>query len=174
VAHLDHLMFCGPISPQTPPNPSIKATEEPLSHQNAAATSSCSEREEFCSRSRHLVCSGSRATRSPASCAIVIDCRVSPSSASSPPPSSASSRRDRLLCYLLPPPPPLLLRCLDAFLLAPPRLSPGDEQRRADPLALLPNPRRRDAPLVQPALALDALKTMVVNSFFSMRQQKGY
>jgi hypothetical protein len=42
--------------------------------------------------------------------------------------------------------------------------SPGDEQRRADPLALLPNPRRRDTPLVQTVLALrcrlsDALAT---------------
>jgi hypothetical protein len=111
--------------------------------------------------------------RSPASCAVIADCRVPPTKLARrhlpllarrhlpllPPvtaASSATSHRSRLLL------------CSHAALTPSCSChpdSPRDEQRRADPLALLPNPRRRDAPLVQIALALrhhlrDTLKTM--------------
>jgi hypothetical protein len=149
----------------------VTLASKPPSHQNAAPTSSCSGRERgsapaaATSSARAVAC-----VHSPASRAVVTDeaCSPPPSSASSPLPSSATSRRGHLLCYLSSlPPPPLLLCHPDAFLLSLPRLSIGDEQRRAVPLALLPNSRRRDAPLVQTALALrrrlsDALKIMVL------------
>jgi hypothetical protein len=119
--------------------------------------------------------------RSPASCAVIADCRVPPTKLARrhlpllarrhlpllahrylpllPPvtaASSATSHRSRLLLYSHAALTPSCSCHPD---------SPRDEQRQADPLALLPNPRRRDAPLVQIALALrhrlsDTLKTM--------------
>jgi hypothetical protein len=136
VAHLDHLMFCGPISPQTPRNPSIQATKTP-------PPPALVQRERERSSATAATASSARAvTRAhfPASCAVITDCKVSPTKLAHhhlpllarrhlpllPPvmaASSATSRRDRRLLYSR----------ADAFLLVPPRLSPGDEQRRADP-----------------------------------------